>query len=322
VVLLTIFAVPAAYVAWLVALLVKRRGGAVGLSLLVAVATLAAGAWEIQQSRASTAAIGYVFLPTLAAIAGSLALAYPASRNADSRALRLLGVVALVAAALPAVVALAAGRSTVTRNADRDADQARRDDAVLRYQRSLDSLLARVPDRRADTLTALLRAKLGDREFIIAAADEYGVAPALLDSLAQSPDLGVALTAVRNPGTGSATLRRVYHRKQNPSYFFQDLAAHPHTPADILREIHLLRPAPITGLDYWYARNPATPSDVIRDIARTARDPDVMRQLIRHPAVDCHLLAEVAARSAGALRDDEILAMRRSECARGKATRR
>lgn len=319
--LLTTLALPIAYIVWLLTLVATRRRRWAGISLLVAATTFAAGAWEIRQSRASTAAIAFVFLPTLATVAGVLALGYAASRSAKSRLLRALGIAALIAALLPAIVALRGGRNTIVKNANRDADQAQRDSVVLMYQRSLDSLLARVPERRTDTLTALLRAKSTDREFVIAAADEYGVASTLLDSLAQSPDLGVALQAVRNLGTDSATLRRVYERKSNPHYFYQDLVAHPRTPADILRAIHRLRPAPISGLDYWYARNPATPSDVIRDLARSTQDPEVMRSLIRHPALDCDMLEGVAARWSGALRDDEMLAARRSQCARSERQR-
>lgn len=313
--LLALLALPVAYLVWLGALLAAGRGRWAGISLVVAATTFTAGAWEIRQSRASTAAIGFVFLPTLAAMAGILALGYAASRSARSRAIRMFGIAALVASVLPTIAALRGGRTTIVKNASRDADQARRDSIVQMYQRSLDSLLARVPARRADTLSALLRARSVDREFVIAAADEYGVDPMLLDSLAQSSDLGVALQAVRNRGADSATLRRVYHRKTNPHYFLQDLVAHPRTPADILREIHQLRPAPISGLDYWYARNPATPSDVIVDIARSTLDPEVMRQLIRHPALDCAMLEAVVARSSGAVGGDEILSVRRSRCA-------
>jgi hypothetical protein len=286
-VLLTISALPIAYIVWLATLVANRRRGWAGLSLLVAAATFGAGMWEIRQSRASTAAIGLVFLPTLAAVAGILALAYSASRGADSRLIRRLGIAALVASALPAVIALRGGRSTISRNTIRDADQARRDSAYARYRARLDTMLPTIPDRAADTLQALLRANRDDRELVLAALERPQVPAALLDTFARSPDLGIALQAVRNLNASSETLERIYRTHQYRDYFLQALAEHPNTPAPILREIHALRPAPITGLDIAFAANPSSPTDVLLDLARTSENIEAVRTLLRHPALDC-----------------------------------
>src|SRR5689334_9759594 len=80
----------------------RREGIAASLGCFLA--TLAAGTWHIMASRSSTAAIGYIFLPTLAAISGVIALAFGASRRRPAGAARVFGVAALiVAAAIPAV---------------------------------------------------------------------------------------------------------------------------------------------------------------------------------------------------------------------------
>ena len=292
--LLTILALPIAYVAWLVVLATRRRLADVGLSLLVAVATLAIGAWEILQSRASTAAIGFLFLPPLAAVAGSLALLYAGSRRARSRAIRYLGLVALVACAAPAVLALRGGERTIAKNASRDADQARRDSAYARYRLQLDTLLAASGDRSADTLEALLRRHRDDREFVLAGLERPQLSTALLDTFARSPDLGIALQAIRNPNASAATLERIYRTHEYRTYFLQALAAHANTPPAILREIRALRPAPITGLDIWFAGNPSTPRDVLLDLARTSESIDAIRVLVRRPALDCELVREAA----------------------------
>jgi hypothetical protein len=134
---------------------------------------------------------------------------------------------------------------------------------------------------------------------VLSVLEEHGVDPALLDSLAGSPDLGIALQAVRNRAATGSTLARVYRSSPNRNYFLQALAAHANTPPEILREIHQLRPAPISGLEIWFAQNPATPTDVIADIARDSRDPQVIRQLIRHPRVGCSMLQAFAARGIG-----------------------
>lgn len=290
-----------------------RREGLL-VSLACFAATLAAAWWHISASRSSTAAIGLVFLPFIAAISGAIALGFGAARRHPGALARTAGtMVILVAAVIPASEVVGAVQ-TKRLNVRRDLDQSRLDVAFQRHRREIRALLARVSEHRADTLTALLRANRNDRAFVIAVLPEYGIDPALLDSMAQSPDLGIALQAVRNRGADSATLRRVYHSKIYPSYFYQALVAHPHTPPDILREIHQMRPAPITGLDIWFADNPFTPSDVIRDIARSTRDPEVARRLVRHPAVDCGMLERIATSVGEPLRDDPMLAHRLRVC--------
>ena len=292
--LLTILALPFAYVAWMVTLLVKRRPAGVALSLLAAAITFSLGAWEIRQSRSSTAAIGFVFLPTLAGVAGSLAYAFAASRSAQNRTLRMLGVVALAASVLPAVIAFRGGRSTIARNASRDADQARRDSAYAIYRARFDPMLATSGDRATDTLQALLRTNRDDRELVLAALERPQVPATLLDTFARSPDLGIALQAVRNINASPETLERIYRTHQYRDYFLQALAEHPNTPAPILREIHALRPAPITGLDIAFAGNPSAPADVLLDLARTSESIEAMRTLLRHPALDCGMIEGIA----------------------------
>jgi hypothetical protein len=293
-VLLTIVALPIAYVAWMVALLVKRRPADVAISLLGAVATAAAGTWALVQSRSSTAGIGFIFLPMLASVTGMLVLAYAESRRAESPLFRGLGVAALVAASIPAIVELRGGRASIARNASRDADQARRDSAYARQRARFDTILATSGDRATDTVQALLRAQRDDRELVLAALERPQVSAALLDTFTRSPDLGIALQAVRNPNASPETLERIYHTHQYRNYFLQALAAHANTPPAMLREIHALRPAPISGLDIWFSGNPSTPLDVLLDVARTTESIDAVRTLLRHPALDCAMIDGMA----------------------------
>jgi hypothetical protein len=293
-VILTILVLPIPYVAWLVALLLRRRPGSAGFSVLVAAGTIAAGAWALVQSRSSTAGIGFLFLPVLGSIAGLSALAYTESRRAESPVLRALGLAALVGTGVPMVVELRAGRATIARNASRDADQARRDSAYARYRVQLDAILATSGDRARDTVEALLRTRRDDRELVLAALERPQVSAPLLDTFARSPDLGIALQAIRNPNTSPGTLERIYRTHEYRNYFLQALAAHPNTPPAVLREINALRPAPITGLDIWFAGNPSTPEDVLLDVARTTESLDAVRTLLRHPALDCAMIEGVA----------------------------
>jgi len=47
---------------------------------------------------------------------------------------------------------------------------------------------------------------------------------------------------------------------------------------EIIRELYT-RPGTITGLDIWFARNPATPRDILDRIARTTKEPGVINAL-------------------------------------------
>jgi len=292
--LVTLVALPIAFVVWLAALAVRHRGREVGASLLACAITIAAGAWSIQQSRASTAAIGFIFLPVLGCAAGCLVLAYTASRRSGSRVMRILGLTALVGSTIPAVAALRGGRSSIARNQSRDADQARRDSAYARHRVRLDTVIASSGERAADTLAVLLREHRNDRELVLAALERREMPAVLLDSFARSPDLGIALQAIRNPGAPRETLERTYRTHQYRDYFLQALVEHPNTPPAMLREIRALRPAPISGLDIWFAGNRSTPADVLLDVARTSESIDAVRALLRHPALDCAMIEAAA----------------------------
>ena len=79
---LALFGLPAAFLVGMGVLFFKkrRRGIAAGPGLFAA--SLAAGAWAILQSRASTSAIGFLFLPAASALAGALGWAFGTLRAA------------------------------------------------------------------------------------------------------------------------------------------------------------------------------------------------------------------------------------------------
>jgi hypothetical protein len=129
---------------------------------------------------------------------------------------------------------------------------------------------------------------------VLAALERRELPAEVIDSFARSPDLGIALQAVRNPGAQRETLERIYRTHQYRDYFLQALVEHPNTSPATLREIRALRPAPITGLDIWFAGNRSTPADVLLDVARTSESIDAVRVLLRHPALDCAMIQAAA----------------------------
>jgi hypothetical protein len=288
-------AAPLGYLAILGWLAMTGRRQGLLLSLALFAATGGAGYWSITQSRSSTAAIGLLFLPMLATTSGLLALAYARLRSADDRVARWFGALCLLAAlGLPAN-ALLGGRRSIALNARRDVEQLEHQRGVERARVEIGRMMAGAGERGGDSLSGLTRRRLGDRDFLIAALERPELSTDLLDTLARSPDFGIALQAVRNPSTRAATLTAVLRGSKDPPYFYQALAAHAHTPPELMREIHRVQPPPITGLNIWFAGNPSTPKDVLDDISRTDTSVHVIRALLRNPSVDCQQVRQVAA---------------------------
>ena len=66
----------------------------------------------------------------------------------------------------------------------------------------------------------------------------------------------------------------------------------------------MMNPRTISGLDIWFARNPATPRDILERIAATSRERFVISSLLQNPALDCALLERAARNLAATPHDD------------------
>jgi hypothetical protein len=148
------------------------------------------------------------------------------------------------------------------------------------------------PGRERAWLDSSIRAHMNDRPFLLAALPYDSISPAILDTLANSPDPSIALEVVRNPVTHAATLERVYKSQSYPNYFSQALAVHRNTPPYILRDLYK-RSHTTTG-DIWFASNPVTPREILAEIARTAYDTHVIGALLENPSLDCWLQGQLA----------------------------
>ena len=308
--LIGLVAIPAAYLIGLGVLWARGRREGIGLSLLLCAAAVAVGLWAITRSRSSTAAIGIIFLPLLGALAGLLALAFARWRWSPEPVPRIAAWLSLGAALAVIGGQVVQGARSIERNRRRDAQYAAQEKSIVRYRVEIESALERNAGRESEVVDRMVRERSGDRAFLIAALESEHVSPSLLDSLANSEDLGIALQAVRNPSTESATLERTYRTRTYPDYFFQALAAHAHTPPEVIREIYE-RPRTIGGLDIWFAGNAATPRDVLDRISKATRDASVIQQLLRNPALDCALLNQAAASLAASARPDDEYSLTR-----------
>jgi hypothetical protein len=294
-VLLGLGVLPLAYLTLLVVMLAKRDHRGLGLSLLFAALAVITGMWAINESRASTAGIGVLGIPMLGSLAGLLALAFARLRQSPEPLHRATAWVAIAAAVFLVGFNVTQRTETKILNTQRDSVQTAYSAEIARDKATIDAALAENPGRQSAYLDSAMRARRNDKAFLIAALPHDSISPAILDTLASSPDLNVALEAVRNPATTGATLSRVYHRASYPDYFFQALAAHPHTPPEVLRDLYQ-RPRSISGLDIWFAGNPSTPLDILDDIANKTKESYVVSQLIENPALDCKRLSALGVR--------------------------
>jgi hypothetical protein len=198
-----------------------------------------------------------------------------------------------------------AGFKTTAKNRVNDEKQAAYSAEIERDRALIAAGLGQNENRQRAYLDSSIRSRpVTDRAFLIAALENDSISPGILDTLANSNDLNVALQAVRNPSTDSATLGRVYRTHSMPGYFFQALAGHQHTPPEILREIYVMRPRTISGLDIWFARNPATPRDILERIGTTSKERFVISSLLQNPALDCALLEQAARNLQATAHDD------------------
>ncbi len=326
--LLGIVVIPIAYIAILVSLLARRSRKGIGLSLLLAALAAGSAYWAIIQSRSSTAGIGFLGLPLMAAAGGLLGLAFGRWRSSTDPGRSVGALLGLGGAVLLVAFNVREGFKTVARNEERDEIQEAFTAEVARDRALIAAGLGQNENRQRAYLDSSIRARpITDRAFLIAALENDSISPGILDTLANSNDLNVALQAVRNPNTDSSTLSRIYRTHSYPNYFFQALAGHQHTPPDILRELYTMKPRTITGLDIWFARNPSTPRDILERIATTSKERFVISSLLQNPALDCKLLAQAARNLSETPRDDttestlaQIEELRPTLCANRRGT--
>lgn len=302
--ILGLLVLPCAYLVVLATLFIKRRRTGLLLSLMCFVTAIGLWTWAIFQSRSSTAGIGMLFLPFIGVAAGSLAWGFANLRLAQNAPLRILAGLCLVALLGIFAWEINSGWQTIQLNKNRDAAQQARTARIAQHQTTLMQLLAQNKGEEAAALTQFIAQHASDEEALYSAlASEYAT-PAQLDSYARKDDFGLTLTALRNKNCRAATLARIYHTHSYPNYFLQTLAAHVHTPPDILREIFRQSPRAIGGLDLWLAANPATPVDIVRSLS-DSHDIQVLQSVLQNPQLDCATLSRARLALAASNRPDD-----------------
>jgi hypothetical protein len=273
-------------------LLLKKRWRGFGWALGAFLLVVLVGIWAIFQSRSSTAAIGILFLPFYGLFAAVMAWLFANLCVAERWGWRAFGWFCLAVSLAVPVALVFQGFDSIALNESRDAKYQASLIEIAKNKASLAEALTNNPGRESEMIDALIGKHADDRNHLLPILESRFVSAEALDRLARSEDLGIALSALRNPNCRAETLVRIYRTHAYQDYFFQAVAAHANTPPDILKELYQ-RPVTINGLDRSFASNPATPIEVIRDIIAKTKESFVVQRLLENPALDCSWLLPI-----------------------------
>jgi hypothetical protein len=291
-------------------LVLKKRWRGLGLATGMFLSVIGIGLWAIFQSRSSTAAIGILFLPFYALFAAVMAWLFGNLRGAARPLLRLLGWICLLLSLATPAWLVTQGFQSIALNASRDEQHRAAVAAIDRNRLAIRAALGQAPGHEAEILAGLIREHADDRTYLLPILESTFVSADALDHFAAHDDLGIALSAVRNPNCRATTLARIYRTHSYPDYFFQALASHPNTPPDILSEL-FRRPPTIMGLDRSFAANPATPHEIIQEIIATTKESFVVQRLLHNPTLDCAQLRDIETALKRTERPEDSFSIRR-----------
>jgi len=258
---------------------IGRRPGLYGLGTYLV--SFALGTVSLLESRGSTSGLGFLFLPGLAMAPGLMASILGALQQWRQRLepsslwRRIQGIgMALSTLGILAVLGFQAIDWYDTRRANhaRDQEPERHREAIRANTQRIEGLLAAHPGEEA-ALIEREASGSNDRTLLIPLARSPYAPTSLLDRLARSPDLGVALSAVRNPNISQDTLVWVYRDHIYPAYFYSTLAGHPRSPSWMLAELYEKRDQN-AGVAPALSRNPNTPEGIL-GLIRRAKPPDL-----------------------------------------------
>jgi hypothetical protein len=247
------------------------------------------GTYAIFQTRSSTAALGFIFLPTLALVPGFIGIAlgkfhagYLLARQTHKPTLlyRFSMVIFGVLFLVPFIWQGYALFAILSKNKVRDNEQNRQSIAITNNTKELDDLLARNPGDEANILSKKAT-QTNDRTILIPIAESAFASMDLLDTLSRSTDWGVVSAVVWNKNTSSKTLELIYKNHSYPSYFYMGLSSNPHTPDRILRELYKKRNEN-GGIAWNLARNLSLPDDILNELTHES-DKYVLRDILNRP---------------------------------------
>ena len=251
---------------------------------------LGLGTKAILSSRASTASIGFIFLPYYSMIPSLLAGTYSYFKNRWAKfALGSVQVVLMGAAVFQIY-------KVNELNASRDAENARQAVEIQKNREWVKSIEREQPTKAAELLAEKANGST-DRTILIPIAESSVATEDLLTKLSEQQDLGVLLTVVRNKNTPPEILKKIFMHSSYPPYFFQALSSNPKTPKEILLELYEKRNVN-TGIEQSLASNSAIPTEIIVKLSESS-NALVLGELVRNPAIDCDTASKAFQRLKG-----------------------
>jgi hypothetical protein len=260
--------IPIVYLIVIATLIVRRKTAGVLMSVAFAALVIAVAAWVILSSGSMDASVVLFALPTAAALAGFFGLLFGRWRSRPDPLRRIIAWGTLAIVVLWLIAALWEGFGHPERREMRRASAA----FSLRLEQANDTISAglhRDPGGQRVFLDRMIRARMDNRAFVLAALEYDSVSAGVLDTLANGTDSTIVHAVARHRNTGAETLTRIYRTRTPASYFLPVLASNRHTPKGILREM-----------------------------ATTTSDPAVFSAFRNNPALDCGLLNLLEARLA------------------------
>ena len=277
-----------------------RSPGLWGLSAFLLSFVL--GGVAIYENPSSTASLGLLILPLYAAgtAAAVSAACFLFQRKPSRPWHRPLAALLFGLAAFSLAAEVAEYVEQHTANEERKQEARRQQESIRAYSRELDGLLAEKPGEEVTLLTTIA-AEQSDRTVLIPVARSRFASPELLSRLVRSEDAGVALSAVRNPGTVAADLEWVFEHSFYPAYFFNALSRHANTPVWVLVEIAAQAHSNY-GIPAGLAGNANMPVEEIEKILDARGEvfeksaSRIAEAVLENPRATCRLLEKVAAR--------------------------
>lgn len=268
--------------------LIKQRH-ALALGGLSFIVMILIGLWTILESRSSTAAIGFIFLPLYASVCGFLGWLFVKWKSHAKLFIRVLAYCFLAMNLSIYYLWVKDGFRQRRENSHRDQVQNLRYKKIDENRRLIQAGLLENHGREVAWLRPQLLKHEKDDLFLIPALETPFVETADLDRLSRSEFSGVVLMVAKNLRTSPEALAVIYRKNFPPRYYHQPLAMNKNTPKEILREL-FAQPEFRRSL----AQNPSTPRDLLLDLSRS-KDVSVLKQLLENSSVDCGLAQQTKA---------------------------
>lgn len=164
---------------------------------------------------------------------------------------------------------------------------------------------------KADLLQNEINQNMNDPMYIGVILSFPEVPAAALEKLYDTMQ-GNEIMLLRHPNVTPALVKKIYEKAIWKPSLYGDLASNKHSSSEILEEVFIEKEKIFgpTGLNNFFAKNPATPYHLLKKISETDRA-DILLALLENPNCDCALIQKIKTR--GASSEVMALAVRKEE---------